>query len=805
VNLHRWLQLHTALLAVLGASFLLLTGDNSVFPYALGGSALIALVITDWFGWIKVPRIVGNVAAIVSVAWTFREFSILAKREDQLLAISHMLIYLQVVLVFQEKSRRVHWQLLVLSVLQVVVAAALSLGPQFGLLLVIYLATAIACMMLLCYERELPEADVDPRPQKSPTSFHRLLDPPQQRISERQQEQFVRWINGKWLARSVSLFTLGSIALATVFFFTAPRLNEALWQTGRVRHSQSGFSGEVVLKPRGRIRLSDQPVMRVSFRRPGTQRAVLLASEPYFHGRVLTTYAPLDSTGQWFFRSIYGDEKTIRYRPVEPADPEDVVRQDIRMEGSRSDYLFAMMPVIRLPETPQWIHERRHSPRLSAKDDPLHPNRELSFSIGTLAIRNGRQLAAVPHFNPHETDYEIQLLWQERYDLQQFDENRFPGIKQLADKIIREQNLHGEPALVRALALRNYLRDSGEFQYSLEMDDSDLTDEQRQLDPVEQFVVYHKQGHCEYFASALVLMLRSQGIPARMVIGYKGGDWNSIGQYYLVRQKHAHAWVEIHLRADEVPLEELAGKPSSSGAWYRLDPTPASISPEDEQAKVADVFDYLDYVWRDYVVGLNSSRQEDVLDPLTGGARHMFAARDLDPAQLRKWLKRRVFGEEQTAANPKRPEADRAEGAVTLGVAVCAVIVLVMVLPVVVMASVVGLRRLVARWLAAAECKRNQSALLTSFRQALARQGIPLSPQATVQETAEVAAAQLTLPTDRLPLTAILRTIVSGYHRVRFGGSPLNPSEQAEVEAALAELQKAHRTSPSGATHAQAQ
>jgi transglutaminase-like putative cysteine protease len=800
VNLQRWLQLHTAILAVLGAGFLLLTGDESLFPYALGGSALIALVVTDWFGWIKVPRSVGNLAAVASVAWTFREFTRLTNnREAQLLAISHMLIYLQVVLVFQAKTRRVHWQLLVLSVLQVVVAAALSLGPQFGLLLTLYLATAIACMLLLCYERDVVEEEpLGPPPRKSPVSLHRLLDPPRQQLSERRQEQLEHWVRGPWLARCVGMFTLGSLAFATVFFFTAPRLNESVWQATRGRQSVSGFSGEVVLKPRGKITLSEQPVMRVSFRRPDSLRALSLTNEPYFHGRVLTTYAPLEGNGQWFFRSTYSPEQPLRYHACEEAAPGDLVRQDILIDEPRPRFLFAMMPVKRLPETPRAVVERRQSPRLFLQDEPVNPTREFSFSIGTLAIRNGRQLAAVPHFNPHETEAEKFAMGQERYDLQQFDAARFPGLKQLAEKVIREQRLQQESTLVRAVALRNYLFGSGNFQYSLEVDDAGLTPEQRQLDPVEQFVMHRRRGHCEYFASALVLMLRSQNIPARMVVGYKGGDWNSIGQYYLVRQKHAHAWVEVMLTADEVPLPEVAGVPSGGGAWYRLDPTPPS--PEvnaDDQPKVADIFDYADYLWRDYVVGLNSTRQEDVLDPLTGRSRDMLAAGELNPQNLRRWLQKRMTGPPRPAATAAIPQkVDETESAIWPWMAYITLFLIVIAAPGALVAAILGFRwlkrqigpRQPADW-------QTAPAFFLTFRQILSRQGIALRSQATIPEVANSAAEQLTLPGTGQSLPAILRTVVSSYHRVRFGGGTLSTSEQAAVDMALATLQQARMNS----------
>ena len=65
-----------------------------------------------------------------------------------------------------------------------------------------------------------------------------------------------------------------------------------------------------------------------------------------------------------------------------------------------------------------------------------------------------------------------------------------------------------------------------------------------QLDPIEDFVFNRKEGHCEYFASALTMLLPAEGIPARMVNGFKGGDWNDLVRIMSVRQKHAHSWVE---------------------------------------------------------------------------------------------------------------------------------------------------------------------------------------------------------------------------------------------------------------------
>jgi transglutaminase-like putative cysteine protease len=82
------------------------------------------------------------------------------------------------------------------------------------------------------------------------------------------------------------------------------------------------------------------------------------------------------------------------------------------------------------------------------------------------------------------------------------------------------------------------------------------------LDPILAFLTESGRGHCEYFASAFVLLARSLGIPARIVLGYRVGERNPYLSHYVVRQKNAHAWAEAFVRAD------------GNGAWTTYDPTP---------------------------------------------------------------------------------------------------------------------------------------------------------------------------------------------------------------------------------------
>jgi hypothetical protein len=100
-------------------------------------------------------------------------------------------------------------------------------------------------------------------------------------------------------------------------------------------------------------------------------------------------------------------------------------------------------------------------------------------------------------------------------------------------------------AIARAFEL--HLSSSGEFSYTL-----DLKRQDKAIDPVEDFLLNTKSGHCQRFATALVLLLRCQGIRCQMVVGYRGCESRGDG-WYDVREDQAHAWVEVLLDAPEEP------------------------------------------------------------------------------------------------------------------------------------------------------------------------------------------------------------------------------------------------------------
>jgi transglutaminase-like putative cysteine protease len=170
-------------------------------------------------------------------------------------------------------------------------------------------------------------------------------------------------------------------------------------------------------------------------------------------------------------------------------------------------------------------------------------------------------------------------------------------------------------------AILNYLR-SNAFTYSLK-------GLPVSKNPLEDFLFETRSGNCEFFASALAVMLRLNGIPSRLIGGYRGGYYNDVGQYYLVPQKYAHAWVEAHVHPR---------------GWIRLDPTPAML---DNSASLAGgvsfqrftiLMDTLNYYWYVLIINYNLEKQFSILLKLRSELRRPHVGLTFQRDIALKWL-----------------------------------------------------------------------------------------------------------------------------------------------------------------------
>lgn len=121
---------------------------------------------------------------------------------------------------------------------------------------------------------------------------------------------------------------------------------------------------------------------------------------------------------------------------------------------------------------------------------------------------------------------------------------------------------------------------------------------------LDKFLFEYKRGTCEHFATAATLMLRTQGVPARLVTGFMGAQWNSVGEYYTVNASAAHAWTEVFV----------------NNVWHTVDATPQARSGNSIQPETPDAFsqfmDTLAMRWHEYVIDYSGAEQQALLTAL---------------------------------------------------------------------------------------------------------------------------------------------------------------------------------------------
>jgi len=768
VYLERLLQIHVATMAALGALLLGLGQRNPALPLWMLTAAITSVWVTDVTGWFRLNRAVTNVAAAVAFCiflWQVSELRGLVR----ILAIGNLLVYLQIILLFQEKEPRTYGQLALLSLLEVVVAAAFRQQAMFGLLLIVYLFIGLSALVLLFLvrERRRHRPAASRWPPRAAGGRWPLAG---------QESAFTDSVSasagqagiGRELRRRVMRMGVGTLALTMVIFFTLPRWGRHPWRgaTAGARHTV-GFSDRVTLGELGTILESPEEVLRIQLSDFATDEPRRVG-EVYLRGSVLTYY----EDGEWRYRGPVEYDVVGPLGTVPILSTERLLRQKIIIEPMDHEALFCVWPFA------------------SAGDDPrlfVNPGRQLllrrhdlmgqrfAFELATDAFDRNTQLPRTPA--SRRDRLEARFL---ASPPPTEGPDALPGLVALADQWLEESSLDRDNHDACARALERQLRDSGQFEYSLEGQARDGS-----LDAIEDFVSNNRRGHCEYFATALVLMLRSQGIPARLVVGYKTDEWNDLGEFFQVRQLHAHTWVEAYLSPRQVrdwPARDGPPPQTEFGAWIRLDPTPAGSGPRINRALdlFGKSFDWLNFVWASYIIEMDQPRQHEVIyDPLTDALSEA-ARRLVDP----RWW--------QTTF-------DRIAGAVGTGLRNLILVLAGAVVVIVLVLAYRGFRAVLGRWLVrlagrTARGTRSLGARVEFYRRleaALARFGLVRSPAQTQREFARQAGRRIAESTGEGHLAGLPGQVVEAFYRVRFGGTTLDSTQADAVEQALRRLKQA--------------
>jgi transglutaminase-like putative cysteine protease len=726
-----------------------------LYPLAVAVAAAIAFVTVDRNPKLGLNRELANLLGLASILLSYAEY-----RYDPsllVLAMGHWLVYLQIIKMFLPKTVEDDWFLFLLGLTQVIVGA-FQPGDYVGVVILAWALTAMWTLGLFHLRREAgrvltpapepatpasPEPEPGPEPKAVPL-VHSLREP----------DPYPNLVNGPFLA-SVSGMAMLTLLLGGLIFLLMPR-----WESDRARRFRAqgmtshltGFSDSVKLGQMGEILENDSIVMSIEMF-DSNDRRVTPELEGLWRGISLQRY----ENGRW---------SRSRARPVEfeekdilDARPLRTIRQMIKLEQVDTDVLFAMRP-IRWADGPDLVMNRNDGSlyRLDLRPDVAYiPRMNRNPGAYSYTVLSAPASPLQPFENyPSPSVIETELL--------AVPEAIRPRLTALAEGVVRD--IPAEDPVARAEALERFLRD-GEYTYSLRMGVIDPN-----IDPIEDFLFNRKEGHCEYFASALTLLLRTVGIPARIVNGFKGGDYNDLAGMLYVRQKHAHSWAEA-----------LVGRTVDQPIWKTLDATPARQRAELVSqvgglgSRLRFATDFVRYLWVFYVVGFDASRQDRIIygpiRALFSEARRGFALMSAVARRVLAWL----------LDFPSLASVFSIRG------------FLVAVLSLLLISGVILLLRRVARWLGARRGGRRdaddeQASAVAAYRRLvdlLGRIGLKRPAPETPREFARRASDSLSI---RGPdQAAVPDRVVDAFYRVRFGDRPLAPDEVDRLESDLDALE----------------
>jgi transglutaminase-like putative cysteine protease len=544
--------------------------------------------------------------------------------------------------------------------------------------------------------------------------------------------------------------------LGGLIFLTLPRQAGATRpQSGQpmARHL-TGFDEEVTLGQFGEILENDTVVMTVEFN-DEEGKTIAPPAEPLWRGITMLGY----EKGRWR-RQAQGGSQTVVAFPERPRQGLATIRQKIKLESNDSATLFAIRPIRDVTSA------RGVQPYFNTIDGTLSRPDARGSVYDYVVVSDRDPNAAQPHEQPPSPSHQQALL--------AIPADLKTRLRAIA--LPRVASVHGQgadPTIRRARALESYLRDSGDFTYSLHMDVKDP-----RLDPIEDFLVNRQEGHCEYFASALTLLLRSIDIPARMVNGFKGGDWNDLIQTMNVRQKHAHSWVEAYAG--------LRPGPERLPLWITLDPTPGA----ERQRSIAQIggivgnfrtlTDLVRHIWVFYIVGYDRDRQTRLL---YGPMRQMIGWVKDKYLEIGRLLRRgfaRVFHFQDISAFIS------VRGFVVAFLLLCLAAGLAQLL--------YRLARRLLHWLRGPESDATSLTAGSLFYRRLAQLLGRLELERTSAETqGEFAARAAKLLTGHSPATRAVadvpQQVVDAFYRVRFGHLELEPTSLEELDGRLDALE----------------
>jgi transglutaminase-like putative cysteine protease len=608
---------------------------------------LFSMALLGWNAWlvkssrfVPLPRLVANGITILAMAYAAMRVLSARDQGTTIYPIGEFLLLLQIVKLFEQRGNRDYAQLLVLSLLLMVAAAISTASLLFGILLIGYLLLSLYCCLLFHLKVETDHA----RDQMG-------LD--EKRISPMTLRQDQRYLNSS-MTRVTGFVSTFAIIMAVLVFLFFPR-GPGIGLLGMQMRAQAstGFTDQAGdLQNVSRISQNTSVVAYVAVTKNGQPYT---GPDMYLRGQVYDSYdvagrnadlavaatdAPAARRYVWDRTSFFSPfgARSVRQRPLpgntetvlgpRPDPGEDVYLLDFReLRPTGTPVLFTLAGVVSIQPDRDLQCAWSPADQILTSTDILgstvrylvtatdsiwrYNDWERNRETGARTLVERRKLRAAlgrSNIDPAIAEYA------RRPDVSGVDGAGAPLLAKLPPvepSVGNAAPLTIEGSALNAEIARNIERHlQSTFGYTLDLTGTQSVNDTR--DPIAAFLTDWKKGRCEHFASAMVLMCQSLGIPARRVDGFRVDEYNPVAGTWTVRQSHAHSWVEV-----------LTDK-----GWQRFDPTSGrnvdgAVARGGVFDSIKNFFNYLEQTWSSSVIAYDSRSQANIFENVESSLNNM--------------------------------------------------------------------------------------------------------------------------------------------------------------------------------------
>lgn len=552
------------------------------------------------------PRWAANGLTLLAAAYTAMQ---IYHDPRPIFPIGNFLLVLQLIKIYEHRGNRDYAQLLVLSLLLMVAAAISTASLIFGVIFILYLLLSPYACLLFHLKVETDHA------KKQMGLDERLANP----MTLRQDQRYLN----RSMTHLTVLVAMVAIMLAVIVFLFFPRgtgSNLLTWQF-RPSMQATGMSDNMSMQSVARVQQNDT---EIAYLKVSRNAQPIIAGPIYLRGTVYDTYQTDPKSGSRWTWARSSAQPGRQFTLLRPGTQETLISQPpmdkwvqefIPLKPIGVSFLLGMPGVTNIQVDRPVRMAYVETDHIITLETPLY--QQIPYIVESSGI-----MEAFPPLRPSRTATGERPA----RNLGAIDEASIARARSLDPRIhayavrpeVSGTNADGTllaatvtlgaiapPDTAEQIARNIETHLQSTFAYTLDLSTNRPKD--ADADPIVDFLYDSKKGWCEHFAGAMTTLCQSLGLKARVVSGFKVDEFNALGGYFIARQSHAHAWVEVLVRDQDRFI------------WKQFDPTSAHDADVAARitttwTRVRHFFDYLQHTWANSVVAYDASSQNSLLD-----------------------------------------------------------------------------------------------------------------------------------------------------------------------------------------------